>query len=268
MDLDKIEATELQRAELGVRKTAARLATRRLRAEWAVLRGRAADAIVEDAAREHADLIVVGSRGLGAVEGALVGSVSEAVVDRAPCPVLIARTNSVFRSLIADDATKASELALEYVRHRPYLLGASSKVFGVIAAAEPWVEALGVQIDVHSAQVMADDERAAEAALRNAIEADAERIRADGHPTHTGHGRWAAGSAIAEEAIAWSADLIVVGSHRRRGVTRMVLGSVGRSVLHHSRCSVLVVGRVAESELATAGIPTARPKTALPVMVP
>ncbi len=43
------------------------------------------------AAAEHADLLVVGSRGHGAFVGMLVGSVSEHCVSHAPCPVVVVR---------------------------------------------------------------------------------------------------------------------------------------------------------------------------------
>jgi len=47
--------------------------------------------------------------------------------------------------------------------------------------------------------------------------------------------------AILEMADEWKADLIVMGSHGRRGLNRIVLGSVSESVALHARCSVEVV---------------------------
>ncbi len=46
---------------------------------------------------------------------------------------------------------------------------------------------------------------------------------------------------IVEFAKDWGADLIVVGSHGRRGLNEFVLGSVSNYVLHHVSCSVLLV---------------------------
>lgn len=51
--------------------------------------------------------------------------------------------------------------------------------------------------------------------------------------------------AIIESATNWPADLIVVGSHGRRGVDRILLGSVAEWVVRHSPCSVEVVRRPA-----------------------
>jgi nucleotide-binding universal stress UspA family protein len=58
-------------------------------AEEEILEGRAADRVVELARDRNAPLIVVGSRGLGAVAGALLGSVSSAIIHRADRPVLV-----------------------------------------------------------------------------------------------------------------------------------------------------------------------------------
>jgi nucleotide-binding universal stress UspA family protein len=61
-------------------------------AEEEILEGNAADRVVELARARNAPLIVVGSRGLGAVAGALLGSVSSAIIHRADRPVLVVPT--------------------------------------------------------------------------------------------------------------------------------------------------------------------------------
>ena len=47
--------------------------------------------------------------------------------------------------------------------------------------------------------------------------------------------------AIVEAAREWPADLIVLGSHGRRGLDRLFLGSVAESVVRHAPCSVSIV---------------------------
>ncbi|HIQ04186.1 MAG TPA: universal stress protein [Anaerolineae bacterium] len=56
-----------------------------------VLEGPAADAILRVSRVQQCDLIVMGSRGRSELEGLLLGSVSHRVLERANCPVLIAR---------------------------------------------------------------------------------------------------------------------------------------------------------------------------------
>lgn len=48
-------------------------------------------------------------------------------------------------------------------------------------------------------------------------------------------------SEIVKTAKEWPADVIVMGSHARRGVERVLLGSVAEAVMRHAPCSVLVV---------------------------
>lgn len=47
--------------------------------------------------------------------------------------------------------------------------------------------------------------------------------------------------AILEMAAEWPADAIVVGSHSRKGLDRLLLGSVSYNVVRHAPCSVEVV---------------------------
>jgi nucleotide-binding universal stress UspA family protein len=56
-----------------------------------ILEGSPAEAILDVAKTRDVDLIVMGSRGLGRLAGALLGSQSQKVVQHAPCPVLIVR---------------------------------------------------------------------------------------------------------------------------------------------------------------------------------
>jgi nucleotide-binding universal stress UspA family protein len=60
-------------------------------ADYEVVGGDPATAIVEFAQARDADLIVIGSRGLGRVTGAILGSVSRAVAQHADRPVLVAK---------------------------------------------------------------------------------------------------------------------------------------------------------------------------------
>jgi nucleotide-binding universal stress UspA family protein len=47
--------------------------------------------------------------------------------------------------------------------------------------------------------------------------------------------------AIAEDAVTWNADLVVVGTHGRRGMERLLLGSVAEGVVRLSSAPVLLV---------------------------
>jgi nucleotide-binding universal stress UspA family protein len=66
--------------------------------------------IVRFAEGIHADLIVVGSRGLGGVKRALIGSVSDSVVRHAHCPVLVVRQGRQHKS-VTQQSTEADESA-------------------------------------------------------------------------------------------------------------------------------------------------------------
>jgi nucleotide-binding universal stress UspA family protein len=59
-----------------------------------VVRGAPGPALCDLAAELGADAVVVGSRGLGAIRRALLGSVSTYVVNNAPCPVVVVRAGA------------------------------------------------------------------------------------------------------------------------------------------------------------------------------
>ncbi|MFY9580220.1 MAG: universal stress protein [Gaiellaceae bacterium] len=62
-------------------------------ADYELLEGDAAEQVVGLGRRRGVDLIVAGSRGLGSIKGALLGSVSSAIVRHSDCPVLVAKAS-------------------------------------------------------------------------------------------------------------------------------------------------------------------------------
>lgn len=75
-----------------------------------VAAGHVAKAIIESAAANNIDVIVMGSRGLSDVEGLLLGSVTHKVIQLATIPVLVDRTRGV-RELSAETAPRAATMA-------------------------------------------------------------------------------------------------------------------------------------------------------------
>ncbi len=84
-------SAELQRGRTAVDKAAAPAAEVGVESESEILEGDPAEEIIELAHLRDADLIVVGSRGLCAAAGALLGSVSRAVGRGAERPVLVVK---------------------------------------------------------------------------------------------------------------------------------------------------------------------------------
>jgi nucleotide-binding universal stress UspA family protein len=60
-------------------------------ADYEIVNGDPVDGLLRTARYREADLIVVGSRGLGAIAGAVLGSVSKALVQYSPLPVLVVK---------------------------------------------------------------------------------------------------------------------------------------------------------------------------------
>jgi nucleotide-binding universal stress UspA family protein len=69
----------------------------------------------------------------------------------------------------------------------------------------------------------------------------AQRLQAAGFRTTTQTPDQDPRRGIIECAVAWNADLIVMGSHGRRGLDRLLLGSVAEAVMRHASCSVEIV---------------------------
>ncbi len=194
--------------------------------------GDPASAIVEEAESFDAQLIVVGSRGRGRVHAAVAGSVVAGVMDRASCPVLVARTPTVRAVLLAADGSEASRAAAAAVASWPMFKDADVAVLSVAALDGQYRELPPVRT-MREATLRS---RQRDLAATVARELSAAGRRALPH-VRIGE----AADQIVAFAEAQDIDLIVIGSRGRTGLTRTLLGSVGRDVLVATSASVLVV---------------------------
>jgi nucleotide-binding universal stress UspA family protein len=82
---------------------------------------------------------------------------------------------------------------------------------------------------------------ALQAKFTEALEARANRVRGQGLTCSSSSVEGAAAQEIVRRATQSGADLIVVGTHGRSGLTHALVGSVAERVVQHATCPVLVV---------------------------
>jgi nucleotide-binding universal stress UspA family protein len=199
-------------------------------------------ALNDEATLWGADLLVVGSRGHGAFSRLLLGSVASSVVRGAPCSVEIVRrpvgaTKQRLgeKILLGIDGSSCSLDAVRSVVSRPWPDGTSLRLVSVAPSARvltgAWTipEATRAELERASRRAAEEAIDAARALAGPAVSASAAVLEGDPR------------SCLVHECGRWEADLLVVGSHGRRGLDRFFFGSVSEAVAIHAPCSVEVV---------------------------
>lgn len=234
----------------------------------------AADKLLEDAAREfrtagwetetkvvlgnprraisrcaedwRADLVLVGSHGLNVLERFALGSTVRAVLRHTKCSVEVVRApkkeaaagDQEKRILVATDGSEFSTAAVKTVASEPWPKDTEIKIvsvpeFALWLGEYPYSQ----RVPVEELNQSALDAAKAAVALAKEILSRAGLTVTTDVPVD----RDAPAKAILQMAKEWNADLIVVGSHGRRGFDRWALGSVSESLAMNAHCSVEVV---------------------------
>ena len=142
--------------------------------------------------------------------------------------------------LLAIDGSEFSNAAVEEVANKPWPKGSEVKILSVaelpsLPVVESWVPPYDYYEKLEGAAV-AQAREAVDKAVARLRKSHDEKLRVSTQVT-VGHPR----VVITDEAETLKADLIIVGSHGYRGLTRLWLGSVSQAVASHAKCSVEIV---------------------------
>jgi nucleotide-binding universal stress UspA family protein len=232
------------------------------RVSSSLLEGRPGDKIVAEAKSWNADSIVIGAHGRNDTGDFLFGSVPEYVLGHAPCPVEILRATTLGalvseierdepveenKYLIALDDSHSSHDVMEEVLSRKWpatahfrtIMAIEPLPFHAYSGLGPWEGTGNEEFAELVRKTVGAEKEAARQILDNAVarlkrafpEADVSSEMVEGY----------AKDRLLSYAREWPADLIIMGSHGRRGFVEFVLGSVSKATALHAPCSVFVV---------------------------
>lgn len=203
--------------------------------------GSPAREIVHLARQVKADLIVVGAEEGGVLHHIVLGSTAGGVIRKAPCPVLVVRSESAFppaRVEIPVDLSTVSGQAFRKGLDFLDLMGVPLAETEVLFVLNPYE--MGGSIHFNPEQI----ERFAGEELRGFMAAN----RPDRPPRlariRCGYPRGEIVSVLKERRV----DLAILGTHGRSGFERLTLGSVATEVMHQAACNLLLIPPEAGTE--------------------
>ncbi|MFJ6659500.1 universal stress protein [Streptomyces sp. NPDC091377] len=193
---------------------------------------------VLEAQSRSAELVVVGSRGMGGFIGLLVGSTAVHLAAHGRCPVLVVRERARDEGpvVLGVDGSAAAEEAVDFA-------------FAEAARRDAPLVALHAWTTWNAPVPAPQDPSVPYASPSGALGAKEERLlaealagRAERYPgVKVEHRAVRGGTRESLIEASRSAQLLVVGARGRGGFTGMLLGSVSQAMLHHARCPVAVV---------------------------
>jgi hypothetical protein len=195
--------------------------------------------IVDEAIKSKSTMIVMGRRGRTGLKRLMMGSVTARVIGHAPCNVLVVpkAAQLEFKNIVvATDGSKYSVAAASEALGLAKRNGSALTIISVVPSellTPTDIDFTITQREHIAEKEMHEAEKSAKA-VKEAAQKEGVSVRAfvlSGRPA----------DAIIETAQEKKADLIVLGSHGRTGVERLLMGSVAERVIVLASCPVLVV---------------------------
>jgi nucleotide-binding universal stress UspA family protein len=139
--------------------------------------------------------------------------------------------------LLAIDGSDFSQAALQSVIARPWPANSKAKVLNVV---EPPSLLMGREMAAYDPEFEAVWKALREQA-KDLVEKAADKLRVAKFDVSTELVEGDPKSQIIDVANEWHADMIVLGSHGRTGLSRFLIGSVSQAVVRHAHCSVEII---------------------------
>lgn len=206
------------------------------------LLGLPSDCILQMAEEEHIDLIAMSTHGRTGVGRALLGSVADQVVRHTQKPVLLTSSKTVSRTepslqtvLVPLDGTRFAESALPFAQRFAQEQGATLLLLRVIEPpnlSEP-------ELMSGSSQSLEVIQESLVKIATSYLERIRRRLQLAGVNATQQVEMGQPAFAITQTANSENVDLIVMSTHGRTGIERLVYGSVASQVIHDATCPIL-----------------------------
>jgi len=213
-----LEAEKIAKAERALIKTACE-------------EGEPYERIIDLAEAENCDLIVLGRKGMSRIERVLMGSVTARVIGHSQRDVLVVPedTKIGWKSIfLSTDGSKYSEAATNKAIDFARSYGGEIKAVSVVDVTE---------------EFMAQAPGAVESLVKKAkgfVEDVKKKAEAQGVKTETFVREGEPYKVVTNLAKEYDSNVIVVGSHGRSGLRRLMMGSVAERIIGYAPCPVLV----------------------------
>ena len=258
-DLGKLRENALRKAHQSLEKIREQFSDSGLATQVVIKEKNPGKEILSFLERNGIDLAVVGTRGISGLKRFLLGSVSEWILQEAPCSVLIVRGSARrayggMRVLMATDGSADAQVALKFLNQLTFPANSQIVLFHVIEPTDYTVvqndyallnlgTSARLDLEAVSKDIRHRVNQASQTLLKDAQKRlKHKKVKIEKIPTGF------SAEEIIKAASRFRADLIVVGSRGLTGLKRRFLGSVSSKVARHAPCPVLVVRKSNKSK--------------------